>query len=70
MVAESTVGGVHLVKGVKSRNVSIKIFKKEDSGYLVQRKRYFLNVCVRKAEYSCNTIFDAEDKFLELKRSI
>ncbi len=59
--------GYHFVKGVKSKNVSLKILQYNDTKFLVQRKSYFLSICFRKEDYWCETLHEAEDKYLDLR---
>jgi len=62
--------GLHLIQGVKSKNVSLKIMLVNDSRYLVERKAYFLSICFKKECFFYDSLQEAEDKYLLLRYGI
>ncbi len=67
MEADKAGGGFRFIKGVKSKNVSLKILQFETAKFLVEKKTYLLSICFKKESFWFDSLQDAEDKYLLLR---
>jgi hypothetical protein len=70
MEAVKAENGLRFIQGVKSKNLSIKILQYDTARFLVERKTYFLSICIKKESYWFDSLHNAEDKYLLLRHGI
>jgi|GEM_PF-6962715 len=56
-----------LIKGIRVRNHSIKIYQQDDSKYLILLKRYFMGICVSRKQFIVDDYYTAEDYLRNFK---
>jgi len=59
-----------IIKGVKTKNESVKLIKENNNNYSVIHRMYFLFLLIDQKTYHFNDYEEAFDKYAELKEFI